>query len=64
MFEGMTCLYKSNVDLYFYVVGSGSSSVAKEINQCCGAGAAIFKAVLKPVTEKFFWSVGSGCILK
>ena len=23
MFEGMTCLYKSNVDLFFYIIGSG-----------------------------------------
>eukprot|EP00088_Acartia_fossae_P060908 TRINITY_DN7303_c0_g1_i1.p1 TRINITY_DN7303_c0_g1~~TRINITY_DN7303_c0_g1_i1.p1 ORF type:complete len:198 (+),score=28.85 TRINITY_DN7303_c0_g1_i1:50-595(+) len=26
MFEGMTCLYKSNVDLYFYVIGSGDEN--------------------------------------
>jgi hypothetical protein len=29
MFEGMTCLYKSNVDLYFYVVGSGVAGHSK-----------------------------------
>jgi len=26
MFEGMTCLYKSNVDLFFYVIGSPSEN--------------------------------------
>ena len=26
MYEGMTCLYKSNVDLFFYIIGSGIKS--------------------------------------
>ena len=26
MFEGITCVYKSNVDLYFYVFGSSSEN--------------------------------------
>eukprot|EP00088_Acartia_fossae_P037187 TRINITY_DN38359_c0_g1_i3.p1 TRINITY_DN38359_c0_g1~~TRINITY_DN38359_c0_g1_i3.p1 ORF type:complete len:196 (-),score=57.06 TRINITY_DN38359_c0_g1_i3:240-785(-) len=26
MFDGMTCLYKSNVDLYFYVIGAGDEN--------------------------------------
>jgi len=26
MFEGMTCLYKSNVDLFFYVIGSAGEN--------------------------------------
>ena len=31
MFEGMTCLYKSNVDLYFYVIGSGNIKLLLDI---------------------------------
>lgn len=32
MFEGLTCVYKSNVDLYFYVVGSSQENeVTKSI---------------------------------
>lgn len=26
MFEGMTCVYRSNVDLFFYVVGSSQEN--------------------------------------
>ena len=26
MLDGMTCLYKSNVDLFFYVIGSGQEN--------------------------------------
>ena len=26
MLDGMTCLYKSNVDLFFYVIGSGNEN--------------------------------------
>ena len=26
MFEGLTCVYKSNVDLFFYVVGSSQEN--------------------------------------
>jgi hypothetical protein len=33
MFEGMTCLYKSNVDLFFYVVGSGIIANPKQTRE-------------------------------
>ena len=26
MFEGLTCVYRSNVDLFFYVVGSSQEN--------------------------------------
>ena len=26
MFEGLTCVYKSNVDLFFYVIGSAQEN--------------------------------------
>ena len=26
MLDGMTCLYKSNVDLFFYIIGSGQEN--------------------------------------
>ena len=26
MFEGLTCVYRSNIDLYFYVIGSSSEN--------------------------------------
>ena len=26
MFEGLTCVYRSNVDLFFYVVGSSAEN--------------------------------------
>jgi hypothetical protein len=31
MFEGLTCVYRSNIDLYFYVIGSSSEN--EVINQ-------------------------------
>lgn len=31
MFEGLTCVYKSNVDLFFYVVGSSQEN---EVGVC------------------------------
>lgn len=30
MFEGLTCVYKSNVDLFFYVVGSSHENEVNE----------------------------------
>lgn len=33
MFEGLTCVYRSNVDLFFYVVGSSQENeVSKKQN--------------------------------
>lgn len=32
MFEGLTCVYKSNVDLFFYVVGSTQEN---EVSKSC-----------------------------
>ena len=29
MFEGLTCVYRSNVDLFFYVVGSSQENEVK-----------------------------------
>ena len=29
MFEGLTCVYRSNVDLFFYVVGSTNENEVK-----------------------------------
>ena len=31
MFEGLTCVYKSNVDLFFYVIGSSHEN---EVRHC------------------------------
>ena len=35
MLDGLTCLYKSSVDLFFYVIGSGGgrAGVLKELSQ-------------------------------
>jgi hypothetical protein len=33
MFEGLTCVYRSNIDLYFYVIGSSSEN--EVIKQTC-----------------------------
>ena len=33
MLEGLTCIYRSNVDLFFYVVGSGQEN---EVNMLVG----------------------------
>ncbi len=33
MFEGLTCVYRSNIDLYFYVIGSSSEN--EVIDQIC-----------------------------
>ena len=30
MFEGLTCVYKSNVDLFFYVIGSSNENEVSE----------------------------------
>ena len=35
MFEGMTCLYKSNVDLFFYIIGSGIKPPPPVANFLC-----------------------------
>ena len=37
MFEGLTCVYRSNIDLYFYVIGSSSENeviVVQVQNKC------------------------------
>ncbi len=31
MFEGLTCVYRSNVDLFFYVVGSAQENEVRAI---------------------------------
>ena len=38
MFEGLTCVYRSNVDLFFYVVGSSQEN---EVRYCLFSTAAV-----------------------
>jgi hypothetical protein len=33
MLENMTCVYKSNVDLYFYVMGSSHENEVKDAHK-------------------------------
>ena len=35
MFEGLTCVYKSNVDLFFYVIGSSNENEVRCMCVCC-----------------------------
>lgn len=34
MLDGLTCVYRSNVDLFFYVMGSSNENEVRVINNC------------------------------